>query len=196
MARIGDIARKTGETDITLELDLDGSGVSNVSTGVGFLDHMLDLFTKHGFFGLTVQGTGDTHVDFHHTVEDVGICLGQAVDKALGDKAGIRRFGGETVPMYEAIATVNLDLCGRPCIAWNTPLDGGKIGDFDAELAEEFFHGFVNNAGATLHVNVPYGVNRHHIVEAVFKAFGRALNQATRLDDRVVGVLSTKGSLE
>jgi imidazoleglycerol-phosphate dehydratase len=195
VARTGEIARKTGETDITLALDLDGSGVSDVSTGVGFLDHMLDLFTKHGFFGLTVRGSGDTHVDFHHTVEDVGICLGQAVDQALGDKAGIRRFGGETVPMYEAIATVNLDLCGRPYIAWNTPLDGGKIGDFDAELAEEFFHGFVNNAGATLHVNVPYGVNRHHIVEAVFKAFGRALNQATRVDDRVVGVLSTKGSL-
>ncbi|MAF10953.1 imidazoleglycerol-phosphate dehydratase [Candidatus Poribacteria bacterium] len=195
MARTGEIARKTGETDITLTLDLDGSGAGDVSTGVGFLDHMLDLFGKHGFFDLSVAGTGDTHVDFHHTVEDVGICLGQAVDKALGDKAGIRRFGGETVPMYEAIATVNLDLCGRPYIAWNTPLDGGKIGDFDAELAEEFFHGFVNNAGATLHVNVPYGVNRHHIVEAVFKAFGRALNQATRIDERVVGVLSTKGSL-
>lgn len=195
MARIGKIARKTGETDIALTLDLDGAGVSSASTSVGFLDHMLDLFTKHGFFDLTVEGTGDTHVDFHHTVEDVGICLGQAVDRALGDKAGIRRFGGETVPMYEAIATVNLDLCGRPFIAWNTPLDAGKIGDFDAELAEEFFHGFVNNAGATLHVNVPYGTNRHHIVEAVFKAFGRALNQATRIDERVVGVLSTKGSL-
>ncbi len=195
MARIGEIARKTGETDIALTLDLDGTGVSKASTSVGFLDHMLDLFTKHGFFDLTVEGTGDTHVDFHHTVEDVGICLGQAVNKALGDKAGIRRFGGETVPMYEAIATVSLDLCGRPFIAWNTPLDGGKIGDFDAELAEEFFHGFVNNAGATLHVNVPYGTNRHHIVEAVFKAFGRALNQATRIDERVVGVLSTKGSL-
>jgi imidazoleglycerol-phosphate dehydratase len=195
VARIGEIARKTGETDIALTLDLDGTGVSKASTSVGFLDHMLDLFTKHGFFDLTVEGTGDTHVDFHHTVEDVGICLGQAVNKALGDKAGIRRFGGETVPMYEAIATVNLDLCGRPFIAWNTPLDGGKIGDFDAELAEEFFHGFVNNAGATLHVNVPYGTNRHHIVEAVFKAFGRALKQATRIDERVVGVLSTKGSL-
>ena len=195
MYRIGEITRKTGETDIRLSLNLDGSGESEVFTGVGFLDHMLDLFTKHGFFDLSVAGAGDTHVDFHHTVEDVGICLGQAIDQALGDKAGIRRFGGETVPMYEAIATVNLDLCGRPYIAWNTPLDGGKIGDFDAELAEEFFHGFVNNAGATLHVNVPYGTNRHHIVEAVFKAFGRALNQATRIDDRVVGVLSTKGSL-
>ncbi len=195
MDRIGEIVRKTGETDIRLTLDLDGSGNSDVFTGVGFLDHMLDLFAKHGFLDLSVAGTGDTHVDFHHTVEDVGICLGQAIDKALGDKAGIRRFGGETVPMYEAIATVNLDLCGRPYIAWNTPLDGGKIGDFDAELAEEFFHGFVNNAGATLHVNVPYGTNRHHIVEAVFKAFGRALNQATRIDERVVGVLSTKGSL-
>jgi imidazoleglycerol-phosphate dehydratase len=193
--RIGEIVRKTGETDIRLTMNLDGSGKSDVTTGVGFLDHMLDLFSKHGFFDLTVAGTGDTEVDFHHTVEDVGICLGQAIDQALGDKAGIRRFGGETVPMYEAIATVNLDLCGRPYIAWNTPLDGGKIGDFDAELAEEFFHGFVNNAGATLHVNVPYGTNRHHIVEAVFKAFGRALNQATRIDERVVGVLSTKGSL-
>ena len=195
MDRIGEIVRKTGETDIRLTMNLDGSGKSDVTTGVGFLDHMLDLFSKHGFFDLTVAGTGDTEVDFHHTVEDVGICLGQAIDQALGDKAGIRRFGGETVPMYEAIATVNLDLCGRPYIAWNTPLDGGKIGDFDAELAEEFFHGFVNNAGATLHVNVPYGTNRHHIVEAVFKAFGRALNQATRIDERVVGVLSTKGSL-
>ena len=195
MDRIGEIARKTGETDIRLSMNLDGSGKSDVSTGVGFLDHMLDLFTKHGFFDLSIAGSGDTHVDFHHTVEDVGICLGLAIDQALGDKAGIRRFGGETVPMYEAIATVNLDLCGRPYIAWNTPLDGGKIGDFDAELAEEFFHGFVNNAGATLHVNVPYGTNRHHIVEAVYKAFGRALNQATRIDERVVGVLSTKGCL-
>ena len=195
MDRIGEIARKTGETDIRLSMNLDGSGKSDVSTGVGFLDHMLDLFTKHGFFDLSIAGSGDTHVDFHHTVEDVGICLGLAIDQALGDKAGSRRFGGETVPMYEAIATVNLDLCGRPYIAWNTPLDGGKIGDFDAELAEEFFHGFVNNAGATLHVNVPYGTNRHHIVEAVYKAFGRALNQATRIDERVVGVLSTKGSL-
>ncbi|MDA1190268.1 MAG: imidazoleglycerol-phosphate dehydratase HisB [Candidatus Poribacteria bacterium] len=195
MARRGQVSRKTGETQIELELNLDGTGKSDIRTGVGFLDHMLDLVAKHGFLDLSVRAEGDLQVDFHHTTEDVGICLGMAIAQAIGDKAGMRRFGGETIPMYEALATVNIDLCGRPFLVWNTPLDGGKVGDFDAELAEEFFHGVVNHSGATMHVNVPYGANRHHLIEAVFKAFARALDQATSLDPRVQGVLSSKGSL-
>ncbi|GIX07334.1 MAG: imidazoleglycerol-phosphate dehydratase [Candidatus Poribacteria bacterium] len=196
MERVGQVVRETRETRIRLSLVLDGQGMAEVRTGVGFLDHMLELFAKHGFFDLNVVAEGDLHVDAHHTTEDVGICLGMAVAQAVGDKSGLRRFGGETVPMYEALAHVHLDLCGRPYLVWNTPLEGGKVGDFDVELAEEFFHGFANHAGATLHVNVPYGRNRHHIIEAVFKAFGRALDQATALDPRVKGVLSSKGRLE
>jgi imidazoleglycerol-phosphate dehydratase len=196
MVRIAEISRSTRETQITLMLNLDGTGVADVRTGVGFLDHMLELVAKHGFFDLTVHATGDTHVDFHHTVEDVGICLGMAVAKALGDKSGVRRFGGETIPMYEALGTVHLDLCGRPFVVFRAPLDGGKVGDFDVELAEEFFHGFANHAGATIHLNCPYGSNRHHIIESLFKAFARALHQSTRRDERVVGVLSSKGTLE
>ena len=195
MERRAEISRTTRETAITLTLDLDGSGESRIETGVGFLDHMLELVAKHGFFDLTVKATGDLHVDDHHTTEDVGICFGKAVAEALGDMAGIRRFGSETVPMYEALATVNLDLCGRPYLVYHTPLAGGKVGTFDVELVEEFFHGFVNHSGATLHVNAPYGTNRHHLIEAVFKAFARALDVATQRDERVRGVLSSKGSL-
>ncbi|MBM3214738.1 imidazoleglycerol-phosphate dehydratase HisB [Candidatus Poribacteria bacterium] len=196
MGRIGEIERKTRETQIELRIDLDGTGTCDAATGVGFLDHMLELFAKHAFFDLRVRAQGDLHVDAHHTVEDVGICLGMGVAKALGDKAGIRRFGGGTVPMYEALGTVHLDLCGRPIVVFQTPLDGGKVGDFDVELVEEFFHGFANYSGTTIHLLCPYGSNRHHIIESLFKAFARALDQATRPDDRVVGVLSSKGRLE
>jgi len=195
MERKADITRETKETQIRLSLNLDGSGTSTINTGVGFLDHMLELFAKHGFFDLEVEAKGDLHIDAHHTTEDVGICLGQAFNKAVGDKAGMRRFGSFTVPMYESLAKVDLDICGRPYLHYETPLDFGKIGAFDIELAEEFFHGFVNNSGTTLHINVPYGTNQHHIIEAIFKAVAKALDIATLIDTRISGVLSTKGSL-
>ncbi len=195
MERKADITRETKETQIRLSLNLDGNGTSSINTGVGFLDHMLELFAKHGFFDLEVEAKGDLHIDAHHTTEDVGICLGQALNKAVGDKVGMRRFGSFTVPMYESLAKVDLDICGRPYLHYETPLNFGKIGEFDIELAEEFFHGFVNNSGTTLHINVPYGTNQHHIIEAIFKAVAKALDIATIIDPRVSGVLSTKGSL-
>ena len=195
MNRKAEITRETRETQIRLALNLDGDGTSNIDTGVGFLDHMLELFAKHGFFDLEIVAKGDLHVDAHHTTEDVGICLGQAFHKAVGDKAGMRRFGSFTVPMYESLARVDLDMCGRPYLHYETPLDFGKIGEFDIELAEEFFHGFVNNSGTTLHINVAYGTNQHHIIEAIFKAVAKALDIATQMDDRIIGIHSTKGSL-
>ena len=195
MERQTEVVRETRETQITLKLNIDGSGTSNINTGVGFLDHLLELFAKHGFFDLEVNATGDLHVDAHHTVEDVGICLGDAFRQAVGDKAGMRRFGSFTVPMYEALAQADLDLCGRSYLHYQTPLNYGKVGTFDVELAEEFFHGFVNHSGTTLHINVPYGTNRHHIIEAIFKAVAKALDISTSIDDRVSGVLSTKGTL-
>ncbi len=195
MERKADISRETRETQIRLNLNLDGNGTSNINTGVGFLDHMLELFAKHGFFDLEIEAKGDLHVDAHHTTEDVGICLGQAFQKAVGDKAGMVRFGSFTVPMYESLAKVDLDICGRPYLHYKTPLESGKVGKFDIELTEEFFHGFVNHSGTTLHINVPYGTNQHHIIEATFKAVAKALDIATRIDTRITGVLSTKGSL-
>ena len=195
MDRTAEITRKTRETQIHLCLNLDGNGTSNINTGVGFLDHMLELFAKHGFFDLEIEAEGDLHVDAHHTTEDVGICLGQAIKKAVGDKEGMRRFGSFTLPMYESLAHVDLDICGRPYLHYETPLKDGKIGEFDIELAEEFFHGFVNNSGTTLHINVPYGTNQHHIIEAIFKAVAKALDIATQIDNRITGVHSTKGSL-
>ena len=195
MKRTAEVVRETRETQITLKLNIDGSGESSISTGVGFFDHLLELFAKHGFFDLDVNATGDLHIDAHHTVEDVGICLGEAFKNAIGDKAGMRRFGSFTVPMYEALAQIDLDLCGRPYLHYQTPLSDGQVGTFDVELAEEFFHGFVNHSGTTLHINVPYGTNRHHIIEAIFKAVAKALDISTSIDDRVSGVLSTKGTL-
>jgi imidazoleglycerol-phosphate dehydratase len=195
MERKADITRKTRETQIRLSLNLDGDGTSNINTGVGFLDHMLELFAKHGFFDLEIEAKGDLHVDAHHTTEDVGICLGQAFQKAVSDKAGMKRFGSFAVPMYESLAKVDLDICGRPYLHYDTRIDFGKVGEFDIELVEEFFHGFVNHSGTTLHINVPYGTNQHHIIEAIFKAVAKALDIATRIDTRISGVLSTKGSL-
>lgn len=195
MKREAEIVRETRETQIKLKLNIDGTGTSQINTGVGFLDHMLELFAKHGFFDLEVNATGDLHVDDHHTVEDVGICLGEAIKEAVGDKVGMRRFGSFVVPMYEALARVDLDVCGRPYFHYNIPLSYGKVGTFDIELAEEFFHGFVNHSGTTLHINVPYGTNRHHIIEAIFKAVAKALDISTSIDERVSGVLSTKGTL-
>ena len=194
--RMAEIKRTTKETDISLELNIDGKGISDINTGVGFFDHMLTLFSRHGFLDLKLKATGDIEVDYHHTIEDVGICLGQAVTRACGDKIGIRRFGNYTIPMGESLATVDIDLCDRPFLVFNVPLDKPKVGDFDVELVEEFLHAFTNHCGATLHVNLAYGSNTHHIVEAIFKALGRALDQATSIDERIQGVLSTKGTLK
>ena len=195
MGRSARIERKTTETDITVELEIDGTGSYSVQTPVGFLTHMLELFARHGLFNLTVQARGDTAIDFHHTVEDIGICLGQAIAQALGDKAGICRYGHASVPMDEALAEVTLDLSGRPCLIYNSPAIKGKVGEFDSELVEEFLQALVNNCKATMHINVFYGKNSHHIIEAVFKALARALDMATQLDARITGVPSTKGVL-
>jgi len=195
MGRSARIERKTTETDITVELEIDGTGSYSVQTPVGFLTHMLELFARHGLFNLTVQARGDTAIDFHHTVEDIGICLGQAIAQALGDKAGICRYGHASVPMDEALAEVTLDLSGRPCLIYNSPAIKGKVGEFDSELVEEFLQALVNNCKATMHINVFYGKNSHHIIEAVFKALARALDMATQLDGRIAGVPSTKGVL-
>jgi imidazoleglycerol-phosphate dehydratase len=195
MSRKASIERITKETQIRLSIDLDGKGKAKICTSVPFLDHMLDLFTRHGLFDLEVEAKGDIDIDFHHTVEDIGIVLGQAFREALGDKKGIRRYGQATVPMDETLAAVVTDLSGRPYLVYNARIPKVKIGDFDVELVREFFQAFVNNCGANLHINVMYGENVHHILEACFKAAARALDQATQVDQRIEGVLSTKGKL-
>jgi imidazoleglycerol-phosphate dehydratase len=195
MARTAEIERITRETRIRLSIDLDGSGQGKICTSVPFLDHMLDLFARHGLFDLQVEAQGDIDIDFHHTVEDIGIVLGQAIREALGEKKGIRRYGQATIPMDETLASVALDLSGRPYLVYNVHLPKVKIGEFDVELAREFFQALVNNLGANLHVNVMYGDNVHHILEASFKAMARALDLATQLDPRIDGVMSTKGTL-
>jgi imidazoleglycerol-phosphate dehydratase len=196
MARTASIDRKTAETDIQLTLNVDGSGRADIATGVGFLDHMLTLFAKHGAMDLTVRAKGDLEVDQHHTVEDTGICLGQALKQAIGDKAGIRRYGHFTLPMDETLATVALDLGGRFALAISADFPSAKIGDFDTELVEEFWRAFAANALCNLHILVHYGRNSHHISEAIFKATARALRMATESDPRMTGVPSTKGSLD
>ncbi len=194
--RRAEIDRKTKETQIKLTLDLDGSGKVAASTGVGFLDHMLDHLGKHSLSDLSVQASGDLHVDDHHTVEDVAICLGQALTQALGDKAGIARYGWASVPMDETLADVSMDLSGRPAVVFNARFNGDKIGTFDTQLIEEFIRRFANVAGANLHVNVPYGSNDHHIAEAIFKALAQALRIAKAIDPQRKGEIpSTKGSL-
>ncbi len=193
--RTSNINRKTSETTITLSLNLDGEGKRTISTGIGFFDHMLDLLAKHALFDLDIKASGDTEVDYHHTVEDVGICLGQAVKEALGDKAGIIRFANVSVPMQESLANVAIDISGRSALVFNAKLDTKKIGDFDTELIKEFLEAFSVNAGINLHVDVPYGENAHHISEAVFKGVAKALDRATRIDERTNDVPSTKGVL-
>ncbi len=193
--RIARVARKTKETDITLSLNLDGSGKVTAETGVGFFDHMLDHVGRHGLFDLTVKARGDLHVDAHHTIEDVAICLGQALREALGDKRGIRRYGFSAVPMDEALGEVAVDLSGRAALVYRVKYRGGKIGEFDTELVQEFLNGLAQNAGMNLHVIVRHGTNSHHIAEAIFKALGRALRQAVELDPRERSVPSTKGTL-
>ncbi len=193
--RTANINRKTSETSISLSLDLDGKGKRTISTGIGFFDHMLDLLAKHALFDLEIKASGDTEVDYHHTVEDVGICLGQAVKEALGDKAGITRFANVSVPMQEVLANVALDISGRSALVFNAKLDAKKIGDFDTELIKEFLEAFTVNAGINLHVDVPYGENSHHITEAIFKGMAKALDRAIRIDERSNDVPSTKGVL-
>ncbi|MDD5722373.1 MAG: imidazoleglycerol-phosphate dehydratase HisB [Syntrophales bacterium] len=189
------VTRKTAETDISFEINLDGEGAGEISTTIPFLDHMLTLFAKHGFFDLRVQGSGDTNVDYHHLVEDIGICFGKTVKGALGDKEGMTRYGAACVPMDESLCHVCIDVSGRPYLVFRAEFGGKKIRDFDPILLEEFFRSFTDHGGITLHINVIYGKNPHHIAEAVFKAFARALREAVRIDDRIKGVLSTKGSI-
>lgn len=193
--RISSIKRKTRETDITLSVNLDGTGASSVKTGVGFFDHMLDLLARHALIDLNISAAGDLHIDAHHTVEDVGIVLGQAIEKAVGDKCGINRYGWAIVPMDESLAQVALDLSGRAALVFNVKFPSPVIGDFATELVEEFFNAIAQNAKMNLHINVPYGRNSHHIAEAIFKSFARALRMAVTIDPRDTGVPSTKGSL-
>lgn len=195
MTRSATVSRKTGETDITVTIDLDGSGKVDVETGVGFFDHMLCAFGRHGLFDLTVRAAGDTQVDDHHTVEDVGIVLGQAVREALGDKAGITRFADVAIAMDESLVQAAIDVSGRGQAYVDLPVPTQKVDTFDTELAEEFFIAFARDAALTLHIRELAGSNSHHIIEASFKAFGRALRFACELDPRVIGVPSTKGSL-
>ena len=196
MARQAEVTRNTAETQIRVALNLDGTGASKLSTGIGFFDHMLDQIARHGLIDLDIDCKGDLHIDGHHTVEDVGITLGQAVAKALGDKKGIRRYGHAYVPLDEALSRVVVDFSGRPGLTMHVNFTAGSIGGFDSQLAFEFFQGFVNHAGATLHIDNLRGVNAHHQCETVFKAFARASRAALERDPRMVGVIpSTKGSL-
>lgn len=195
MAGSAAVERKTKETDISVTLKLDGTGKSEIHTGIGFFDHMLEGFAKHGFFDLTVAVKGDLHVDGHHTVEDTGIVLGQAIKNALGDKAGIKRYGSFLLPMDDALALCAVDLCGRPYFDYACTFTAEKIGELDTELIREFFYAVSYSAGMNLHLKMISGINSHHMAEAMFKAFAKALDEAVTKDPRVVDVLSTKGSL-
>jgi imidazoleglycerol-phosphate dehydratase len=195
MARKSKIVRKTTETDIALEIDLDKSVGSKIDTTIPFFDHMLELFSRHGFFKLVVKSKGDTQIDDHHLVEDLGICLGQAVVQALGNKTGINRYGSASVPMDECLCRVDLDISGRPYLIYKVKYERRKIGGFDPALVKEFFKAFTDHSGITLHINLLYGSNSHHIIEVVFKAFARALHDAVKVNANIDGVLSTKGSL-
>jgi imidazoleglycerol-phosphate dehydratase len=193
MSRKAEIKRKTSETDIELTFEADGSGKSEINTGIGFFDHMLTLFAKHGLMDLSIRAKGDLNVDSHHTVEDIGIVLGQAIKKSLGDKKSIMRYGTSHVPMDEVLALVAVDLGGRPFFVYDASYTNEKVGEMETGLFEEFFRAVAVNAGMNLHVKVFYGSNDHHIAEAIFKAFGRALDVAIGIDSRIEGVMSTKG---
>ena len=195
MEREASVSRKTRETEITVELRLDGTGEAQIETGMPFFDHLLDSFTRHGLFDLRVRAKGDLQVDQHHTVEDVGIVLGQALRRAIGDGAGLRRFGSARIPMADARILVDLDLSNRPYLVYRVELPRDWVADFDAALVEDFLYAFASNGGVDLHVERSYGHNVHHIVEGIFKGLGRALDEATRVDPRIRGALSTKGSL-
>jgi imidazoleglycerol-phosphate dehydratase len=196
MTRTATIKRQTNETEIQLELDLDGDGSSSIQTGVGFLDHMLELFARHGILGLKVTASGDLHVDQHHTVEDVGICLGQAIRDALGEKKGIHRYGHFTLPMEETLVTTAIDLSGRYAMVFHAEFPNQKIGDFDTELVEDFWQAVAANALCNLHIILHHGRNSHHISEAIFKSVARSLRMASEIDGRVQGIPSTKGRLD
>ncbi len=196
MNRSAEITRRTAETSITVKVNLDGSGKSSLHTGIGFFDHMLDQIARHAMLDLEIEAAGDLHIDGHHTVEDVGIALGQAVSKAVGDKRGIRRYGHAFVPLDEALSRVVIDFSGRPGLLMNVPFKSGMIGTFDSQLTHEFFQGFVNHAFVTLHIDNLKGENAHHQAESVFKAFARALRDALEPDARAAGAIpSTKGTL-
>ncbi|MBF0492638.1 MAG: imidazoleglycerol-phosphate dehydratase HisB [Deltaproteobacteria bacterium] len=196
MARKSTIQRNTKETQIEVDLNLDGTGKYKIDTPIPFFNHMLEQFSRHGLFDITLKAKGDTHIDYHHTVEDVGITLGEAFEKALGDKAGIKRYGHFSLPMDEVLTNVALDFCNRPALVFHSLLKTGKIKDFDVELVYEFFQGFTNAAKINLHINVMYGRNKHHIVESMFKSFAKACDRATQIDERMKGALpSTKGKL-
>lgn len=195
MARTADINRKTKETDIRLSLAVDGKGTSDIKTGIGFFDHMLEGFSKHGFFDLTLRVNGDLDVDGHHTVEDTGIVLGTAIREALGDKSGIKRYGSFILPMDDALCLCAIDLCGRPYFSFDCKFPTERVGGLETELVREFFYAVSYSAGMNLHIRMLDGVNTHHMIEAAFKAFGKALDEAVSYDERVTGVLSTKGAL-
>lgn len=195
MGREAEVARRTKETDVRVSLKIDGFGDSRISTTVPFFDHMLVLFARHGMFDIAVEASGDTAVDYHHVVEDVGLCLGEAFRKGLGDMAGIARYGFASVPMIEALARVSVDVSARPHLVFCFPLRREKVGTFDVELVQEFLRAFSQASGVCVHVEVPYGSNVHHTVEAVFKALGRAMSAAVRIDPRSPGIPSTKGIL-
>lgn len=195
MSRIAEIQRKTKETDIRVALGLDGTGKSEISTGIGFFDHMLEGFSRHGFFDLNCQVKGDLHVDGHHTVEDTGIVLGQAITKALGDKRGICRYGSFILPMDETLVLCAVDLCGRPYLNFDVVFPVERVGELDTQLVREFFYAVSYSAGMNLHIKLLDGINAHHMIEAMFKAFAKALDQAVSVDSRISDVLSTKGSL-
>lgn len=195
MKRTASVKRKTNETEIKIDLNIDGEGKYDISTNIPFLDHMLAQLAKHGLFNLKVYAKGDIEVDFHHTVEDVGIVLGQAFKKALGSKKGIRRYGSAYAPLDEALALVVVDIAGRPYFVYQVDIPKEKVGEFDVELVEEFFQAFVNNCGLTLHVRLISGNNLHHIIEAIFKAFSRAMDMGSFVDNRIKGIPSTKGTL-
>lgn len=196
MARKAKIIRKTTETDIHLEIDLDKTSGSLVDTTIPFFNHMLELFARHGFLKLVVKSKGDTEIDDHHLIEDLGICLGQAVARALGGKTGINRYGSACVPMDECLCRVDMDISGRPYLIYNVKYGRRKVGGFDPALVKEFFKAFTDNSGITLHINFLYGDNGHHIIETIFKSFARAFRDAVTLNDNIKGVLSTKGRLE
>ena len=195
MARTADIKRKTKETDIAMSLTLDGTGVGEVNTGIGFFDHMLEGFSKHGFFDLTISVNGDLEVDGHHTVEDAGIVLGTAIKEALGDKAGIKRYGSFILPMDDALCLCAVDLCDRPYLNFDCEFPVERVGELDTELVKEFFYAVSYSAGMNIHLKMLDGSNAHHMSEAMFKAFAKALDEASSYDERITGVLSTKGSL-
>ena len=195
MGRTGRVERKTKETEIIVTVDLEGSGKAEIETGMPFFNHMLESFSRHGLFDIKLQARGDLEVDYHHTVEDVGLSVGEAFKKALGDKQGIRRFGEASCPLDETLAKVVIDLSGRPYLSYNVKIRAGRVGSFDTDLPHEFYAAFTNQLGMNLHIDVIRGENPHHIIEACFKAFARAMDMATGFDERIKGVLSTKGRL-